>query len=68
MVDRLRAKPGGEGIEVTIGLAEWPRAQVFDLTYVVFHCLFAVDDQEAQLGLKGLARQSRCERRGAPRR
>lgn len=50
MVARLRAKPGGERIPVTIGsFAEtWEEGQ-FDLVYVLFNTFFALLTQEEQV-------------------
>jgi len=50
MVERLRAKPGGADLPVTIGdFAAVPVAGEFDLVYVVFNTFFALRDQEEQL-------------------
>jgi SAM-dependent methyltransferase len=50
MVRRLRAKPGGEDISVTLGdFAEIPVQGKFCLIYVVFSTLFALLTQEAQV-------------------
>lgn len=50
MVARLRAKPGGEGIEVTIGDFAAVRVEgVFSLAYVVFNTLMNLRTQEAQV-------------------
>ncbi len=52
MVARLRAKPGGERIPVTIGdLAEVPVEGSFGLVFVVFNTFFALTTQEAQCAL-----------------
>jgi SAM-dependent methyltransferase len=52
MVERLRAKPGGESIPVTIGdMAEVPVSGRFRLVYLVFNTLF---------GLLTQARQAQC--------
>jgi SAM-dependent methyltransferase len=52
MVERLRAKPGGESIPVTIGdMAEVPVSGRFRLVYLVFNTLF---------GLLSQARQAEC--------
>jgi SAM-dependent methyltransferase len=52
MVGRLRAKPGGESIPVTIGdMAEVPVSGPFRLVYLVFNALF---------GLLSQARQAEC--------
>lgn len=43
MVDRLRAKAGGESIPVIIGdMAEIPVSGPFDLVYLVYNTLFAL--------------------------
>jgi SAM-dependent methyltransferase len=52
MVERLRAKPGGESIRVTIGdMAQVPVSGPFRLVYLVFNTLF---------GLLTQARQAEC--------
>jgi SAM-dependent methyltransferase len=52
MVERLRAKPGGASIPVTIGdMAEVPISGPFQLVYLVFNTLF---------GLLSQARQAEC--------
>ncbi len=52
MVERLRAKPGGDSIPVTIGdMAEVPVSGRFRLVYLVFNTLF---------GLLSQARQAEC--------
>lgn len=49
MVERLRAKPGGESIPVIIGdMAEVPASGPFDLVYLVFNTLFGLLSQERQ--------------------
>lgn len=49
MVERLRAKPGGESIPVTIGdMAEVPVSGRFRLVYLVFNTLFALLSQARQ--------------------
>jgi len=54
MVERLRAKPGGESIPVVIGdMAQVPAAGPFGLVYLVFNTLF---------GLLSQARQAECFR------
>jgi len=54
MVARLRAKPGGESLPVTIGdMAEVPVSGPFTLVYLVFNTLF---------GLLSQARQAECFR------
>jgi SAM-dependent methyltransferase len=50
MVARLREKPGGEGIPVTVGdFTEIPVDGPFRLVFVVFNTLFALPSQEAQV-------------------
>ena len=50
MVDRLRAKPGGAGIPVTIGdFADVGVDGTFRLVFVVFNTLFALLEQEDQI-------------------
>jgi SAM-dependent methyltransferase len=50
MVERLRAKPGGGAVPVTIGdFAEVGVGGTFSLVYVVFNTLFALSDQGAQV-------------------
>jgi SAM-dependent methyltransferase len=50
MVARLRAKPGGEGLEVSIGdFAEVSVPGEFSLIYVVFNTFFLLLTQEAQV-------------------
>jgi SAM-dependent methyltransferase len=52
MVERLRAKPGGEAIPVTMGdMAQVPVSGRFGLVYLVFNTLF---------GLLSQARQAQC--------
>ena len=52
MVERLRAKPGGESIPVTMGdMAQVPVSGRFRLVYLVFNTLF---------GLLSQARQAEC--------
>ncbi len=52
MVERLRAKPGGESIPVTIGdMAQVPASGRYRLVYLVFNTLF---------GLLSQARQAEC--------
>lgn len=49
MVDRMRAKPGGERIPVTIGdMADVAPDGPFRLVYVVFNSLFGLLEQERQ--------------------
>lgn len=50
MVDRLRTKPGGDAIRVSIG--DFANVDVegrFDLIYVVFNTFFALLDQDEQI-------------------
>jgi len=50
MVERLRAKPGGEAIPVTMGdFAEVPVEGTFRVVFVAFNTFFALPDQETQL-------------------
>ena len=50
MVAKLRAKPGGDGIKVTIGdFADVPVEGRFRLIYITFNTLFALLAQEQQL-------------------
>jgi SAM-dependent methyltransferase len=50
MVERLRAKPGGERVTVTIGdFAEVAVEGTFHLVFVVFNTFFGLLDQEAQV-------------------
>lgn len=50
MVAKMRAKPGGEKIPVTLGdFADVPVHGLFDLIYVVFNTFFALQTQEAQV-------------------
>ena len=49
MVERLRAKPGGESIPVAIGdMAQVPASGRFRLVYLVFNTLFGLLSQELQ--------------------
>jgi SAM-dependent methyltransferase len=51
MVDRLRSKPGGDRIKVTIGdMAEVPVSGPFGLVYLVFNTLFGLLSQARQAG------------------
>jgi SAM-dependent methyltransferase len=51
MVERLRAKPGGEAIAVTVGdFAGVPVDGRFALVYVVFNTFFALLTQDEQVG------------------
>jgi len=50
MVARLRMKPGGDGIPVTIGdFADVPIERRYPLVYIIFNTLFALQTQEAQI-------------------
>lgn len=50
MVERLRAKPGGEGIEVTIGdFSDFSLGSRFSLIFVVFNTFFGLLTRESQL-------------------
>jgi SAM-dependent methyltransferase len=50
MIDRLRAKPGGEGIEVTIGDFASAKADgTFSLAYLVFNTIENLTSQAAQV-------------------
>jgi SAM-dependent methyltransferase len=50
MISRLRAKPGGENIPVTLGnFADLPVQGTFNLIYVLFNTFFALLTQENQL-------------------
>ena len=50
MVERLRAKPGGQEVPVTIGnMADLPVEGSYQLVYVVFNTLFALMTQQAQV-------------------
>ncbi len=52
MIDRLRAKPGADRIDVAVGnFADVDVTGLFDLIYVVFNSVFAIDVQEDQLRL-----------------
>jgi SAM-dependent methyltransferase len=54
MVQRLRAKPGGGSIRVTIGdMAEVPASGPFRLVYLVFNTLFGLLTQERQASCFG---------------
>jgi SAM-dependent methyltransferase len=49
MVEILRAKPGGESIEITIGeMAAVPAKGPFQLVYLIFNTLFALLSQDRQ--------------------
>jgi len=50
MVEKLRAKPGGDGIPVTMGdFADVPVEGSYSLIFIAFNTLFALLTQEAQL-------------------
>ncbi len=50
MLDRMRAKPGGEAISVTIGdFGDVAVDGLFDVVYVVFNTFFALLEQEQQI-------------------
>jgi SAM-dependent methyltransferase len=50
MVERMRAKPGGDAIPVTMGdIADVPVDGEFALVFIVFNTFFALYSQEAQL-------------------
>lgn len=50
MVERMRAKPGGDRIPVVMGdFAEVGVEGAFRLVFLVFNTLFALEDQEAQI-------------------
>lgn len=50
MVDRLRAKPGGDEVTVTItDFADFDLAERFPLVFVAFNTLFALTSQQAQV-------------------
>jgi SAM-dependent methyltransferase len=50
MVERMRAKPGGDAVQVTFGDFEAAEAEgEFALVYVVFNTFFALLSQEAQV-------------------
>jgi len=54
MVQRLRAKPGGDSIKVTIGdMADVPASGPFRLVYLVANTLFALLTQERQASCFG---------------
>jgi SAM-dependent methyltransferase len=49
MVERLRAKPGGESLSVTIGdFAELDIGETFSVVFIAFNTLFALLTQEKQ--------------------
>ena len=50
MISKIRTKPGGEKIQVTLGdFADVPVQGLFDLIYVVFNTFFAMLTQETQV-------------------
>lgn len=50
MVAKLRAKPGGEGVKVTMGnFVDPPVKGPFDIIYIPFNTLFALTTQEQQV-------------------
>jgi SAM-dependent methyltransferase len=50
MVAKLRSKPGGDAITVSMGdFGDFNLAKRFNLVFVAFNTLFALPDQEAQL-------------------
>jgi SAM-dependent methyltransferase len=50
MVDKLREKPGGEAIPVTIGdFADVGVADSYSLVYIVFNTFFALPSQDEQV-------------------
>jgi Methyltransferase domain len=50
MVAKLREKPGGESVAVTLGdFRDFDIARRFSLVFVVFNTLFTLPDQEGQL-------------------
>jgi hypothetical protein len=54
MVERLRAKPGGAGVPVTVGsFADFDLGRRFRLVYVVFNTFFALASQEEQVACFG---------------
>jgi SAM-dependent methyltransferase len=54
MVQRLRAKPGGEAVPVTIGdMADVPVSGPYALVYLVFNTLFGLLTQERQAACFG---------------
>ncbi len=59
MVERLRGKPGGEDIPVSIGdFADVPGDGRFALVYVVFNTFFGLSSQEDQVRCLASARSS----------
>ena len=54
MLAKLRAKPGGDRITVTMGdFADFDLGKQFTLVFVAFNTLFALPDQETQLSCFG---------------
>ncbi|MDQ3353625.1 MAG: class I SAM-dependent methyltransferase [Actinomycetota bacterium] len=52
MVDQLRAKPGGDQVEITIGDIQHVRLnQRFSLAVLAFNTIFALPSQEAQVSV-----------------
>lgn len=50
MVEKLRAKPGGENVKINMGdFADVPAEGAFSLVYVVFNTFFALLSQEDQV-------------------
>jgi SAM-dependent methyltransferase len=50
MVDKMRKKPGGENVPVTLGdFADVPVQGLFDLIYIVFNTFFSLLTQKAQV-------------------
>jgi SAM-dependent methyltransferase len=50
MISRLRAKPGGDRINITRGnFADVPVTEKFGLVYIVFNTFFALSSQEEQV-------------------
>ena len=49
MVSKLRAKPGGDGIDITIGFADFSLETRFPLVYVVFNTFFSLLTQDEQV-------------------
>jgi len=51
MVEKLRARPGGESIPVTVGdFAEFDLEERFSLVFVVFNTFFGILEQRDQVG------------------
>ncbi len=52
MLEKLREKPGGESVAVTLGdFRDFDLSKRFSLIFVVFNTLFTLPDQHAQIGL-----------------